>query len=150
MLRFQLWIITPNTKQKMKKLFYTTFFLMILSFGVFSNFNFVLAGNEFEDGLVKTADQTGHSEFDNDLMTWVSSVIKIVLSLLGVIFLILIIYAGYLWMIDRGNDQQAQKAKDILLAAIIGLIIVMGAYAITSFVGNLNQSTLSAEDVPSE
>ena len=58
-----------------------------------------------------------------------------VLSFLGVIFLVLTIYAGLLWMTAQGNDQQVDKAKEILKNAIIGLIIVMAAYAITAFIG---------------
>lgn len=62
------------------------------------------------------------------------NIISIVLSFLGVIFLILIIYAGYLWMMARGNEQQVEKAKSLLTEAIIGLIIVVSAYAISYFV----------------
>lgn len=64
----------------------------------------------------------------------VSTVINIALSLLGVIFLLLIIYAGYLWMTARGNEQQAEKAKDIIVRAVIGLVVVLAAYAISVFV----------------
>ena len=64
----------------------------------------------------------------------VGSIIKVALSLIGVIFLTLMVYGGYLWMIDRGNNQQVEKAKALITAAIIGLIIVFGAYAITYFV----------------
>jgi hypothetical protein len=43
-------------------------------------------------------------------------------------------YAGYLWMTARGNEQRLEKAKDTLTAAIIGLIIIAAAYAISYFV----------------
>ncbi len=64
----------------------------------------------------------------------VGRAIRIVLSLLGVIFTILIIYAGYLWMTARGNDENVSKAKDIISSSIIGLIILLMAYSITNFV----------------
>lgn len=66
----------------------------------------------------------------------VGSVIGIVLSFVGVIFLILIIYAGFTWMLARGNESEAKKAKDLMYDAVIGLVIIMSAYAITSFIGN--------------
>ncbi len=69
-----------------------------------------------------------------NLAQTIGQIIKGVLSLLGVIFLILVIYAGFLWMTASGNDEQITKAKNILKASIIGVIIVMGAYAITYFV----------------
>ncbi len=63
-------------------------------------------------------------------------VVGIALSFVGTIFLILIIYAGVMWMTAAGNEQQVTKAKDILIAATIGLVLVLSAYAITLFVGN--------------
>lgn len=63
--------------------------------------------------------------------------IGIVLSFIGVLFLILIIYAGIMWMTASGNDQQINKAKGLIINAVIGLIIVFAAYAITAYVGDL-------------
>jgi hypothetical protein len=64
----------------------------------------------------------------------VAVVIKILLSFLGVIFVILTIYAGYLWMTSAGNEEKISKAKKIMAAAVIGLTIVISAYGITIFV----------------
>ena len=46
----------------------------------------------------------------------------------------LIVYAGFLWMNARGNEQQVEKAKSILTQAVIGLIIVLASYSIAGFV----------------
>lgn len=59
------------------------------------------------------------------------------LSLIGVLFLILMIYAGFRWMLARGNESEVEKAKHLIEAAIAGLIIVIAAYAITAFVGSI-------------
>jgi uncharacterized iron-regulated membrane protein len=64
----------------------------------------------------------------------VGVVINAVLSLLGVVFLVLIVYGGYLWMIARGDESKVEKAKDTISRSIIGLVIVLAAYAITYFV----------------
>ncbi|MEA3398204.1 MAG: hypothetical protein U9R06_00470 [Patescibacteria group bacterium] len=74
---------------------------------------------------------TGGEDLAN---TFIADIIKTALSFLGVIFLILIIYGGFIWMTARGNEQQAEKAKNILIAAVIGLIIVVLAYAISYLV----------------
>ena len=66
--------------------------------------------------------------------TMVSQIIQTALSLLGVIFIVLMVYGGYLWMTDRGNSEQVEKSKKLITAAIIGLIIVVSAYAISYFV----------------
>lgn len=56
------------------------------------------------------------------------------LGLLGVIFVILIIIAGYNWMTAGGDEEKIKKAGATIRSAIIGLIIVVAAYAITYFV----------------
>lgn len=68
------------------------------------------------------------------LPTIIANMIRIVLSLLGIIFLVLIIYAGFLWMTAGGNEDSVKKAKAILRNSIIGVVIVLLAYAITGFV----------------
>lgn len=64
----------------------------------------------------------------------ISQVITTALEFVGVIFLILAIYAGYTWMTARGEEEKVTKAKDTLTAAIIGLVIVVAAYAISYYV----------------
>lgn len=71
-----------------------------------------------------------------DLPSAISTVIRVVLSLVGTIFLLLTIYAGILWMTAQGEEEKVTKAKGIITTAVIGLIIVMSAYAITYFVTN--------------
>jgi len=71
-----------------------------------------------------------------NLAETIGQIIKGALSLLGVIFMLLVIYGGFLWMTAAGNEEQITKAKNILKASIIGLIIVIGAYAIAFFVVN--------------
>lgn len=71
-----------------------------------------------------------------DLLSIIGTVINVFLGLLGVIFLILIIYAGYRWMTAGGNDEQVNSAKRILINATIGLVITLSAYAIATFVMN--------------
>lgn len=66
----------------------------------------------------------------------IADIIGIVLSFLGIIFLVLLIYAGFLWMTAAGSEEKVKKAKDIMIAAIIGVTIILTAYAITYFVFN--------------
>ena len=71
-----------------------------------------------------------------------AKIIKIVLGLLGIIFLILIIYAGFVWMTSSGNEEKVGRAKGIMMAAIIGVTIIIAAYIITIFViQNLLEAT---------
>ncbi|MCG2701066.1 hypothetical protein L6267_02785 [Candidatus Parcubacteria bacterium] len=65
---------------------------------------------------------------------FIGAIIQTALTFLGVIFLILMIYGGYLWMTARGNEEQSGKAKNTIVAAIIGIVIVLSAYAISYLV----------------
>ncbi|HLC69608.1 MAG TPA: pilin [Patescibacteria group bacterium] len=69
----------------------------------------------------------------------VAMIIRSALQLLGIIFVVLIIYAGYLWMTAGGNDQQVEKSKGLLKNSIIGLIILLSAYSITWFAFRIAQ-----------
>ena len=74
------------------------------------------------------------------LLQAVGGYLQVVLGLLGVGFLILAIYAGILWMTARGEPKDVKKAKDILTAGVVGLIITVSAYSLTEFViWNANQ-----------
>ena len=64
-------------------------------------------------------------------LSLVTNVITVVLSLLGIIFLVITIYGGYRWMLARGNEQEVEKAKGTLTTGIIGMGIVLGAYIIS-------------------
>src|SRR6056297_1377608 len=64
----------------------------------------------------------------------VASGIRAFLGLLGVIFIILIVLGGYKWMTAQGNEEKVNEAKDLIKRAVIGIIIITAAYAITYFV----------------
>lgn len=69
-----------------------------------------------------------------DIGVLISQIIRIVLSFLGIIFLVLMILAGFRWMTAAGNEETVKKAQGTIKTAIIGLVIVLAAYAITYFV----------------
>lgn len=64
----------------------------------------------------------------------VGKYIRVMLSLVGTIFLALTVYAGFLWMTASGNEDQVTKATDIIKMATIGLMIALAASSITYFV----------------
>lgn len=68
---------------------------------------------------------------------YIGIVLEAILSFLGVIFIILTIYAGFLWMTAQGNDEQVRKAQKILQTTITGLVIIALAYGIMRLVGSI-------------
>ena len=102
--------------------------------------------NAFDKKLKDVTTQAGYSDKTNSdsLLSTISTIIKVFLSMLGVIFLVLMIYGGYLWMIDQGNNDKIKKAQSLITAAVVGLIIVLLAYAISYLVlSTLGSETLS-------
>ena len=77
----------------------------------------------------------------------VGQLINTFLGLLGVVFLLLIVYGGFKWMNAQGAEEDVKKAKDTITQAVIGLVIIMAAYAISNFViGNIQKKTLKTTD----
>ena len=68
------------------------------------------------------------------LTTRTGTIIGGVLSFIAVVFFILMLVSGVRWMLARGHEDEAKKALNTITAAIAGIIVVMGAYAITAFV----------------
>jgi len=87
-----------------------------------------------QHGLTRAADVSTLSTYNQDVPTMLGTVIGAAMSLVGVVFFVLSIYAGFLWMTARGDETQAKKARDTLTMSVIGLIIVFSAYAITAFI----------------
>lgn len=71
------------------------------------------------------------------LVSYISPLLQIAFSVLGVYFLVLFVYGGYIWFIARGNSSEADKAISIMKSAAIGMVIIFSSYAIASFVLNL-------------
>lgn len=84
------------------------------------------------DLAIKTAQKANLTQTDvGDIVAYS---IKMVLGLLAIIFLVIIVYSGFAWMMARGNEEKVSKSLATIRMAIIGLIITLGAYAITYFV----------------
>lgn len=84
-------------------------------------------------GLRATAEVAGLNTNSN-LPQVVGKMVGAGLSLLGLVFLGLMLYGGFRWMTARGEEKYVTQAKDTITNAIIGIAIVVGAYAITDFV----------------
>lgn len=117
---------------KVIKQFFTIFsllFLLTLPYFVFAG-----SGNPM-DGLQEVGEGSGYESADETTVSRVAgTVVNAFLGLLGVIFIILIIYGGIKWMTAGGNEEQVKQARTTITRAIIGLVIVMGSWAIWSFV----------------
>lgn len=121
------------------KIFLATIFVSVLIVGP------VFAGPNVNDLTGQIAQKSGYQTAgvsDTTLSQTVGMIISVVLGLVGMIFLALTVYAGFLWMTAGGDEEPITKAKNILKASVIGLVIVLAAYSITYFItNNIYQAT---------
>ncbi len=76
-----------------------------------------------------------------NLITIVGQIISILLGFLGAVFIILILWGGFMRMTARGNSEQVATSMKIIASAVIGLIIILASYALTAFVmGHIKSS----------
>lgn len=88
---------------------------------------------------VATNPEVGYKD-NMEIEEIIGKIIKTVLSIVGILFLILIIVSGLQWMTAGGNEDTINKAKAKLKNSIIGLAIVLLSFTISTFVFNvLNQ-----------
>jgi len=71
---------------------------------------------------------------ETDLKTTITNVVQWALGFLALIAVIMIIIGGFMWMTAGGNEERVEKAKKMISAAVIGLIIILLAWAIVIFV----------------
>ena len=83
-------------------------------------------------GFTNTGRESGYAveqsgaptqEFGQAWMRYVDGMV----TLMGVLFMIMVVYGGFLWMTARGKDEQVQKGKEKIVQAFIGLGIVIAA-----------------------
>jgi len=85
--------------------------------------------NEVNNGL-------NNSLSAGDPRTIIGRIINVVLGFLGVIAVGIILLGGFKWMTAGGNEDKVSEAKKLLGAGVIGLVIILAAWAVATFVIN--------------
>ena len=82
---------------------------------------------------------------DADLRETVINIIRWLLGFMTLIAVVFIIWGGFMWLTAGGNEERVEKAKQTITAAVIGLIVILLAWAIVIFVArttaNVTQQT---------
>ncbi len=77
-----------------------------------------------------------------DFRVTVMKIVRVALGFLGVLAIAIILYGGFVWMTSGGNPEKIDKAKKILVSAVIGLVIIFTSVMIASFIINrLSEAT---------
>ncbi|MBI4437798.1 hypothetical protein HY631_02500 [Candidatus Uhrbacteria bacterium] len=83
-------------------------------------------------GLENTASGTYSSSLT--LTAFIGNLIQALLTATGIVFLVITVLGGISYMIANGDDTKIKKAKGMIVNALVGLVIIVGAYALTSYV----------------
>lgn len=113
--------------------------VIILILMSFLAVNFCYAAFLKNDTKILIKDQADVSagygyDTSGNVLALIQTVISAFLGLIGAILLIYLLYAGYNWMTAQGEEEKVTKAKNTLKRAIVGVIIIVAAYAISIFV----------------
>jgi|GEM_PF-762591 len=85
--------------------------------------------------VVALAATTGEPAITKITLTdTIKKIVTAVLGIIGLIAVLYLIYGGVLYLTSGGNEEQVGKAKNVILYAIIGVIIIVLSYAIVSWV----------------
>ena len=118
----------------------------LISIGIFLLSGFALAttctsgtGSSLVSGGVQQLGSAvyGSGTSSTSLPVLIALIIKALLRLLGIIFIVIIIYAGFLYITSQGAPETIKKAKSTIFYALIGLLIILTSYALASFVSDI-------------
>lgn len=108
--------------------------ILALGFGLVMSTPVLSQGLKNAGNLLEQTGKQAGADTSQSVSDIVGIVIKAALSLVGLIFLVLMVYAGDMWMQAQGEEEKIKKARGIIISAIVGLILVLSAFALTNFI----------------
>jgi len=80
-----------------------------------------------------------------DLRETVGGIITTAMGLLGTIAVVIVLYGGFKWMTAGGDEGKVDEARTLIIQGVVGLAIILSAYAISTFVINVLLEGTGAE-----
>lgn len=121
-----------------RNIFVLLFILFCAQFAFFASLSPAHAGKLWSDQVgMEEIGQEAFQQTSNsptDVRVVIARIIKVFLSFLGIIFLVLFLWAGFRWMTSAGNEKNIEDAKAQMRNAVIGFLIIMMSYAVTAYV----------------
>lgn len=88
-----------------------------------------------QQGLIPSPSQGGDGNYAlSDFLVLAINISQIILGLVGSLSLLAFVAGGVMFMISSGSSDKVEKAKRIITAAVVGLIIVFASWMIIRFV----------------
>jgi len=91
-------------------------------------------GSTVSGGLKKTGIASGYGDKAPALENVAGKVIQTIIELTGIIFIVITVYAGVMYLTAFGDETKVKKAKTMLVQGVVGIVIIVSAYAISTFV----------------
>ena len=130
-------------KTNLKRLLFLAIFLTVLIVPYL-----VFAANGALDNMQNVGNSAGFKPATETSVSEIAgTIVNSVLGFLGIIFLGLILYAGFLWMTAQGESDKVEQAKKIIKNCIIGLILIICAWGIYAVVARVFDAT-SGDSLP--
>lgn len=89
-----------------------------------------LNANDLGVGAIQSDIKLG----SGDVRSTAAKIINVALGFLGIIAVVIVLLGGFKYMISGGNEEKTHEAKSLIVSGIIGLAIILSAWAITGFV----------------
>ena len=94
--------------------------------------NLALAAANVNLGLQQVGENIGLGT--TDIRVTIAKIINVAMGLLGIVAVLIILLGGFKWMTAGGSDEKVKEARKLIISGIIGLVIILTAYAIANFV----------------
>ncbi len=145
-----------NFKKKLiseKQIKYLVIITLLLTFSfLFVQTSLASTFDQVIKGFAETGKNAGYKltgyKPTKEFVPAFSIFINSALTLMGALFMVLVIYGGYLWMTARGREEQVEKAKNLIIQASIGLGIVIAARLIVELVITFLGTTILPTSTP--
>lgn len=108
--------------------------LFLIGIGLLISFESVSAQSKdrrFEKAFLE---KSGYDTRSNDLVGAVAGITQTLLGLLGIIFMVVILYGGFRWLTAAGDNSRVDTAQKAIRNGVIGLAIVLSAYSLSYFI----------------
>lgn len=100
-----------------------------------------LNANDLGVGAIGSSIKLG----DGDVRQTAAQIINVALGFLGIIAVVIVLLGGFKYMVSGGSEEKTGEAKKLIVSGIIGLAIILSAWAITTFV--ISRLVTATQDV---
>lgn len=148
-----MYLCEPQTmKFKRPAMFLIMLFVVVGTFAFSSHMGFAQDTSSATSLISEGLQNAGEGVYSEELTvsTFVGNLIRTLLAATGIVFLIITVYAGVLYMTAAGDTEKIKKAKGMLTSSVIGIIIIVGAYAITTYVIDAISTAATQTSAPTE